>query len=137
MINGLDIIVLVLILSSASLAGVVLGNLTNVNISERMREIATLKVLGFRRKEVENYIYKENNILTFIGSLVGIPLGILLHHYIMHEVEMDYIMFGRNITVLSCIVCVGITLIFGILVNLFMAKHLRRIQMVESLKSVE
>lgn len=137
MINGLNIIVLVLILSSASLAGVVLGNLTNVNISERMREIATLKVLGFRRKEVENYIYKENNILTLIGSLVGIPLGILLHHYIMHEVEMDYIMFGRNITVLSCVVCVGITLIFGILVNLFMAKHLRNIQMVESLKSVE
>jgi putative ABC transport system permease protein len=96
MIKGLDIIVLVLIVSSASLAGVVLGNLTNVNISERMREIATLKVLGFRRKEVENYIYKENNILTFIGSLVGIPLGMLLHHYIMHQVEMDYIMFGRK-----------------------------------------
>jgi putative ABC transport system permease protein len=137
MIKGLDIIVLVLIVSSASLAGVVLGNLTNVNISERMREIATLKVLGFRRKEVENYIYKENNVLTLIGSLVGIPLGMLLHHYIMHQVEMDYIMFGRNITVLSCIICVLMTLGFGVMVNLFMAKHLRKIQMVESLKSVE
>lgn len=137
MISGLDIIVLVLILSSASLAWVVLGNLTNVNISERMREIATLKVLGFRRKEVENYIYKENNVLTFIGSLCGIPLGILLHHYIMHEVEMDYIMFGRNISVKSCIICVLITLVFGFLVNLAMARHLRKIQMVESLKSVE
>lgn len=137
MIKGLDVIVLVLILSSASLAGVVLGNLTNVNISERMREIATLKVLGFRRKEVENYIYKENNILTLIGSLFGIPLGILLHHYIMHQVEMDYIMFGRNVSVWSCVICVLMTLGFGIIVNLMMAKHLRKIQMVESLKSVE
>lgn len=137
MIKGLDIIVIVLILSSASLAGVVLGNLTNVNISERMREIATLKVLGFRQKEVENYIYKENNVLTLIGSLVGIPLGMMLHYYIMHQVEMDYVMFGRKISALSCVICVAMTLGFGFLVNLFMAKHLRKIQMVESLKSVE
>lgn len=137
MIKGMDLIVVVLILSSASLAGVVLGNLTNVNVSERMREIATLKVLGFRRKEVESYIYKENNILTLIGSLVGIPLGMLLHSFIMHEVEMDYIMYGRNISVMSCVVCVAMTLAFGMIVNLMMKKTLRNIQMVESLKSVE
>lgn len=137
MVKGLDIIVIVLIVSSASLAGVVLGNLTNVNISERTREIATLKVLGFRRKEVQNYIYKENNILTFIGSLVGIPLGMMLHSYIMHQVEMDYVMYGREISGLSLIICVAMTLGFGIMVNLFMAKHLRNIEMVESLKSVE
>lgn len=137
MIKGLDVIVLVLIISSASLAGVVLGNLTNVNISERLREIATLKVLGFRRKEVENYIYKENNILTLIGSLIGVPLGIVLHYYIMHQVEMDYVMFGRQISLSSFLICIAMTLAFGMLVNLFMARRLHRIQMVESLKSVE
>lgn len=137
MIQGLDYIVIVIIVSSAALAAVVLGNLTNVNISERMREIATLKVLGFRRKEVENYIYKENNVLTLIGSLVGIPLGIWLHHTIMSLVEMEYIMFGRQISFFSFAICIGMTLLFGMLVNLCMRKKLTNIQMVESLKSVE
>ncbi|MCR4950929.1 MAG: FtsX-like permease family protein [Solobacterium sp.] len=137
MVKSLDLIVWTLIISSMSLAFVVLGNLINVNISERQREIATLKVLGFRQREVRNYIYKENNILTMIGALAGLPLGNLLHHYIMRMVEMDYIMFGRSILPASFIQATVLTVVFGLLVNLFMAKKLVNIKMVESLKSVE
>lgn len=137
MVQSLNIIIWVLIISSLSLACVVLGNLTNVNISERQREIATLKVLGFRKKEVESYIYKENNVLTFIGSLVGIPMGQALHHYIMGQIEMDYVMFGRQVYPSSILICIVLTLVFGMAVNFFMRKKLHRIAMVESLKSVE
>lgn len=136
-VHSLNLVVYVLIISSMALAFVVLGNLTNVNISERTREIATLKVLGFRRKEVESYIYKENMVLTVIGALCGIPLGILLHHTIMREVEMDAMMFGRNVDPLSILYSVLLTIGFGILVNRFMRRRLHSISMVESLKSVE
>lgn len=137
MISSMDIIIWVIIIASMALAFVVLGNLTNVNISERQREIATLKVLGFRRREVLNYIYKENNILTFCGGIFGIPLGIWLHHTIMCTVESDYMMFGRTIGVLSILISVALTMLFGILVNFFMRRRITSIQMVESLKSVE
>lgn len=137
MVNSLGIIIWVLIISSMSLAFVVLGNLTNINISERTREIATLKVLGFRKKEVESYIYNENNILVGLGALLGLPLGTWLHHTIMNQVEMDYIMFGRDIKPLSYVISFVLTIVFGILVNLFMRKRLQNINMVESLKSVE
>ncbi|MBP3892156.1 MAG: ABC transporter permease [Solobacterium sp.] len=137
MVKGLNLIVWVLLISSMSLAFVVLGNLTNVNISERQREIATLKVLGFRKIEVQDYIFKENNILTILGALLGIPLGILLHHYIMRTVEMDYIIFGRRIHLLSLGYSVILTILFGFMVNFFLRKRLQRIEMVESLKSVE
>jgi len=137
MVKGLNVIVWTLIVSSMSLAFVVLGNLINVNISERQREIATLKVLGFRKKEVQSYIYKENNVLTLIGSFVGLPVGTMLHHYIMRMVEMEYVMFGRAVLPLSYVYAIGLTVLFGILVDRFMAKRLTAIQMVESLKSVE
>lgn len=137
MINGLDIVVVVLIVSAGLLAFVVLSNLTNVNISERQREIATLKVLGFNRKEVNAYIYKENFILTFIGSIVGLGLGIILHRFIILTVEMDYVMFGRTVSPLSLLYSVAITMIFAVFVNVAMTFKLRKIQMVESLKSVE
>lgn len=137
MVSSLDIIVWTIIISSMSLAFVVLGNLINVNISERQREIATLKVLGFQQKEVQNYIYKENNVLTFCGAIAGVPLGIWLHRTIMLTVEMDYIMFGRSISLLSMVISVALTLLFGILVDVAMRKRLRNIEMVESLKSVE
>ncbi|MBR3365225.1 MAG: FtsX-like permease family protein [Solobacterium sp.] len=137
MVKGLNYIVWTIILASMSLAFVVLGNLINVNISERQREIATLKVLGFRRKEVESYIYKENNILTLIGAITALPIGTWLHHYIMRTVEMDYVMFGRQVELLSYFYAVGLTLLFGVIVDHFMAGKLHEIQMVESLKSVE
>ncbi|MEG0661290.1 MAG: FtsX-like permease family protein [Anaerorhabdus sp.] len=137
MINGLDIVVVVLIVSAGLLAFVVLSNLTNVNISERQREIATLKVLGFNRKEVNAYIYKENFILTFIGSLVGLLLGVILHRFIILMVEMDYVMFGRDVGVMGLLYSVALTMFFALLVNMAMTFKLRKIQMVESLKSVE
>lgn len=137
MINGLDIVIVVLIISAGLLAFVVLSNLTNVNISERQREIATLKVLGFNRKEINAYIYKENFILTFIGSLVGLVLGTILHRFIILTVEMEYVMFGRTVSPLGLVYSVIITMFFALVVNYAMTFKLRKIQMVESLKSVE
>ncbi len=137
MVNSLDLIVWVLIISSMSLAFVVLGNLININISERQKEIATLKVLGFHGKEIQSYIYKENNVLTVLGALCGLPIGNLLHHYIMRQVEMDYIMFGRKVEPLSFVLSFILTIVFGLMVNHFMRKKLKNIEMVESLKSVE
>lgn len=137
MVKSLDLIVWTLIFSSMALAFVVLGNLININVSERQREIATLKVLGFRRKEVQSYIFKENNILTIIGALAGLPLGALLHHYIISCIEMEFVIFGRSLNPFSCIVASLLTVIFGMIVNRANAKHLDAIAMVESLKSVE
>lgn len=137
MIKGINGVVLVLIVSSMALAFVVLGNLTNVNISERLREIATLKVLGFRQREVQNYIYKENNILVGIGAIFGLPMGDILSKYIMHEVELSNVMFGRQADVSTFVYSFLLTILFGLLVNFFMRNKLNNILMVESLKSVE
>ena len=137
MIKSLDYIVVVLIVSAGALAFVVLYNLTNVNISERTREIATLMVLGFNNHEVNRYIYNENILLTLIGSFVGLGLGKILHLTIMVVVELDYIMFGRVINNISYVYAVVITLVFAMIVNQVMKKKLRNIPMVESLKSVE
>ena len=135
--QSMDLIIAVIIIASMSLAFVVLGNLTNINISERTREIATLKVLGFYPAEVQNYIYKENHVLVLIGALLGMPVGIFLHHWIMNEVEMDYIMYGRDVSWSSHLISILLTIGFGYLVDFFMKKKLRSIDMVESLKSVE
>ena len=137
MITGINGVVLVLILSSMALAFVVLGNLTNVNISERLREIATLKVLGFRQKEVQNYIYKENNVLVAAGAAVGLPMGMVLHRYVMQEVELTNVMFGRSERAETFVYAFVLTVLFGLLVNFFMRRKLDKILMVESLKSVE
>ena len=137
MVKGLNGIIWVLIFSSMLLAFVVLSNLITVNISERQREIATLKVLGFRRAEVKKYIFKENNLLAGIGGIVGIPVGIALHRYIMRTVEMDYLMFGRNIKWISFFYAFVLTILFSVIVNCMMTKRLNSIRMVESLKSVE
>ena len=137
MVKGLNGIIWVLIISSMLLAFVVLSNLITVNISERQREIATLKVLGFRRNEVKKYIFKENNLLAGIGGIVGIPVGIALHRYIMRTVEMDHLMFGRNIDWTSFFYAFVLTILFSVIVNRMMTKRLNDIRMVESLKSVE
>ena len=137
MVSGINGVVIVLVISSMALAFVVLGNLTNVNISERLREIATLKVLGFREREVQNYIYKENNILVAFGAFVGLPVGILLHGYIMREVELTNVMYGRSADFTTFIYSIGLTILFGLMVNFFMRRKLDNILMVESLKSVE
>lgn len=137
MISGLNSIMVVIVLAAAALAFVVLSNLTNVNISERERELATFKVLGFTQKEINMFIYKENLILTFFGAIFGVPLGELLHRYIVSLVEMDNVMFGRNVNMTSIIFAIVLTLIFSLLVNIVMARKLKNIKMVESLKSVE
>ena len=136
-IKSLNLVVIILIISAGSLAFVVLYNLTNVNISERMREIATIKVLGFYDNEVSAYIYRENIILTVVGALTGLGLGVILHRFIMVTVEIDNMMFGRNIDALSFILSIVLTLGFALLVNLAMYYKLKNVQMVESLKSVD
>lgn len=137
MISSLNIITVVLIVSAALLAFVVLYNLINVNISERIREIATIKVLGFYDNEVSQYVYRENVVLTVIGSLAGLLLGTFLHGYIMDVIEMDDVIFPKKIFLSSYFISVGITIIFGVIVNLVMNRKLKKIPMVESLKSVE
>lgn len=137
MISALNLIIAVIIITAGSLAFVVLMNITQVNISERVREIATLKVLGFNNNEVNLYIFKEILILTLFGAILGIPLGTVWHHFIMNVINMDMIMFGMNITKLSYSYAIIITFVFTGIVLLFMRKPLSKVDMVESLKSVE
>lgn len=137
MIKSISYIVVVLVISAACLAFVVLYNLSNVNISERKREIAAIKVLGFTRKEVDAYINRETILLTILGSLIGLGIGIGLHHLIMNLAEMDDIMFGRTINSISYVISFVMTIGFNAIINLCMHKKLNNIQMVESLKAVE
>lgn len=136
-IQSLDYVVLVMIISAGALAFVVLYNLTTVNISERIREIATIKVLGFYDNEVSAYIYRENIILTLFGIIFGELLGVFLHRFIMVTVEMDNMMFGRSIYLLSFIMSAMLTVIFAVLVNIVMYNKLKKVKMIESLKSVD
>ena len=136
-ISSLSIITVVMIISACMLAFVVLYNLITVNISERIREIATIKVLGFYNGEVASYVYRENVVLSIIGSFVGLLLGKLLHGYIMNVIEMDDVIFPKMIFGESYLFAVLITVVFGMLVNYSMYKKLKNIPMVESLKSVE
>lgn len=137
MLGSLGTVIVVLIISAGMLAFVVLYNLNNINITERQRELATLKVLGFYDKEVSAYVYRENIILTFIGVLAGAVFGIFLHRYIILTVEVDAVMFGRNIKPISFLYSGLLTVGFSMIVNLFMHQKLKKIDMVESLKSVE
>ncbi len=137
MLGSLGTVIVVLIISAGMLAFVVLYNLNNINITERQRELATLKVLGFYDNEVSAYVYRENIILTFIGVLAGAVFGIFLHRYIILTVEVDAVMFGRNIKPLSFLYSGLLTVGFSMIVNLFMHQKLKKIDMVESLKSVE
>lgn len=136
-IKNLNYVVLIMIISAGALAFVVLYNLTNVNISERIREIATIKVLGFYDKEVSAYIYRENIILTIIGTVVGLGLGTILHKFIMVTVEIQSMMFGRVIDVSSYFIATVLTIVLSLFVNLAMFYKLRNVKMVESLKSVD
>ncbi len=135
--TSMNIVVAVIIVSAAGLAFVVLGNLTNTNISERKREIATLKVLGFTHRETKDYIFNENMILTLFGSLLGVAIGIFAHNFIITQVEMDFIMFDRSISISSIIYSVLLTFVFSIVLNRIMLSRIKKIDMIESLKSVE
>ncbi len=137
MLNSLDMVVTVMIICAAALAFVVLYNLTNINIAERVREIATFKVLGFYNRETSSFIYKENIILTILGIFVGLFLGNLLTGFIIQTVEVDNVMFGRDIYFTSYLYAAGLTFLFSILVNAVMSFKIKAVNMVESLKSVE
>ncbi len=137
MMHTLSYVVMVLIVSAGALAFLILYNLTNINVSERFREIATIKVLGFYDNEVLSYVYRENFILTGIGILLGLVLGTLLHAYIITTVEVDVVMFGRAIDTVSYVISCALTVLFALAVNFIMYFKLKKINMVEALKTVE
>ena len=136
-IASINYVVYVIILCAAMLAFVVLYNLTNINIAERQKEIATIKVLGFYEPEVQAYIYRESNVLTVIGTALGLVGGVFLHKFIMTTVEIDMVMFGRNVKPLSFLLAAVLTVAFSMAVNLGMRRKLRNISMVESMKAPE
>ena len=137
MLGSLGAVIWVLIISAGMLAFVVLYNLNNINITERQKELATLKVLGFYDGEVSQYVFRENILLSFIGILAGAVFGIFLHRYVITTVEVDAVMFGRNIKPISFVYSGIITFGFSMFVNMVMHFKLKKINMVESLKSVE
>ncbi len=137
MLSSLNLVIIVLIISAGMLAFVVLYNLNTINITERQRELATLKVLGFYDPEVAVYVFRENILLTFIGAAVGIMLGKILHLFIIQTVEVDAAMFGRSIYLPSFLYSLLFTVGFSLLINGIMYFKLKKINMVESLKSVE
>jgi len=137
MLSVVDMIVVVLIVSAALLAFIVLYNLTNINIGERIREIASLKVLGFTRREVYAYIYREIGLLAVLGDVLGMVLGTYLETFVATTAEVDYVMFGRTIHPLSYLYAFALTLVFTGLILLLMRHKLDKVDMVESLKSVD
>lgn len=136
-LKSLDIIIVILIVCAGALCFIVLYNLTNINIQERKSEIATIKVLGFRKKEVYDYIFRENELLSMIGSILGIFIGFVLHRFIIRTVELDVTMFVRQLNIWSYVVAVLMTLVFTKVINYTMRKVLNKVDMVESLKSIE
>lgn len=136
-LSVVDMVVVVLIVSAAALAFIVLYNLTNINVEERLREIAALKVLGFTKREVYAYIFREIILLALMGDVAGMLLGIWLERFVITTAEVDYVMFGRSIHALSFVYAFALTLVFSALVMLVMRRKLDRVDMVESLKSVD
>lgn len=137
MMQSMDYIVALIILCAGCLAFIVLYNLTNINITERIREIATIKVLGFYAKETADYVFRENLILTGLGALVGLLLGKLLHWFIMYNINIDMISFKTSINPLSFCLSFLLTFVFAMFVNGIMFFKLEKINMAESLKSIE
>lgn len=133
----LNYVVLVLILGSGMLTFVVMLNLTNINIGERMRELATLRVIGFYDKEMYAYIFRENNALSVIGAFVGLVFGKIMHLFVIRTCEVDMVMFVRSAKPLSYVYAFALTIAFSLIVNLLMRPKVRAIDMVESLKSAE
>jgi len=137
MLDSMKYIVILVIACAAALDFIVLFNLTNINILERIREIATIKVLGFREGETAHYVFRENLIMTFCGCILGIPLGIALHEFVMSKIKIELIAFESIRTPITYIVSIILTFVFTYIVNLIMMRRLRIINMAEALKSVE
>lgn len=137
MMQSLRYIVLVVVIGAAALAFIVLYNLTNINITEREREIATIKVLGFYDSETNRYVFRENIILTVLGALLGLPMGKLLHAYVMAQIQIDLMCFDVRVAPLSYLISAALTLVFGLLVNLALRHKIRAVDMSRALKSIE
>lgn len=137
MMVSMDYVVMLVIACGAMLAFIVIYNLNNINITERIREIATIKVLGFYKEETNSYVFRENLILTLLGSLVGLVIGHYLHSFIMSQIQIDAIAFDVRVSAVSYLISVVLTLLFNQIVNFFMSHKLENIDMAESLKSVE
>ncbi len=137
MLQALNAVVMVLIISAMLLAVIVLYNLASINIAERKREIATLEVLGFNDLEVSHYIFRESITLTLTGAVLGLGLGRLLAEYVIKTAEIDLVMFGREIHPLNYVIAFVLTVTFSLLVDLYMNRPIRKISMVESLKSID
>lgn len=137
MLNSINAVVVMIVVCAAVLALVVLYNLTNINVAERVKEIATIKVLGFYDREVSAYVMRETVALTIIGALFGLVGGIALHRFVIYTVEVDAVMFGRTIDPSSFVYSLALTMLFSLIVNLMMSRKLKRISMVESMKAPE
>ena len=135
--EAIDYAVVIIILSAAALAFVVLYNLTNINITERTRELATLKVLGFFDQEITAYVYRENVFLTLFGILLGLVMGRFLHAWMVLTVEVDIVMFGRTAPAYAYVLAAALTVVFSVMVNIAAHFKLKKVDMVESLKTVE
>lgn len=137
MLRSVNMIVVVLVVAAAALAFIVLYNLTNINITERVREIATLKVLGFTSREVDQYIFRETMLLAVIGCAIGLALGVFLEGFVIVTAEVDQVMFGREIHAASFVAAFALTMAFSVAVMAFMRRKLAAVDMIESLKSNE
>ena len=137
MLNSINAVVVMIVVCAAVLALVVLYNLTNINVAERVKEIATIKVLGFYDREVSAYVMRETVALTIIGALFGLAGGIALHRFVIYTVEVDAVMFGRTIDPSSFVYSLALTMLFSLIVNLLMGRKLKHISMVESMKAPE
>ncbi len=137
MMKSLNYVVYLVIICAAFLAFIVIYNLTNINITERIREIATIKVLGFFKNETSAYVFRENILLTSIGIIIGLFLGVLLHRFVMSQIVVDIVSFKIHIKAKSFVYSIILTFAFNIFISIFMNKKLDKINMAESLKSVE
>ncbi|MBQ2083943.1 MAG: ABC transporter permease [Firmicutes bacterium] len=137
LLESMDLVVLIVLVCSGALAFIVLYNLTNISITERRREIATLKVLGFFQNETAQYVFRENLILTGIASLFGIPAGLALLHYVMAQIVIKQMYFGCRLAPLSYVWSVLITFAFAVLIDLALRVKIDRIDMAESMKAIE
>ncbi len=137
MMSSMDYIVFMIIVCAGCLAFIVLYNLTNINITERIREIATIKVLGFYPRETADYVFRENIVLTAIGAGIGLIMGKLLHQFIMYNINIDMVSFKTYVSAKSYLLSFIFTFVFAMLVNILMYRKLQKINMAESLKSIE
>ena len=137
MLKSLDYIVLIVLVCAGALSFIVLYNLTNITITERTREIATLKVLGFYQKEQNSYVFRENIVLTGISAICGIPMGIALLNYVMAQIKISSIYFGCRLAPLSYVFAIAITFVFTITVDLALTSKTKNIDMAQAMKAIE